>query len=530
MKMRVLFVLLVCFFVTGVLGAAVTSDQWAADYSLFQEYMNATPKDYAAAANVTRKWVEYAGQDAAGVAAAAGEGVTRESLTAALNNVYREAAGVICNDYNSHMAADPVKAAEYAINIQTFFRENPVIFEEFAVANNSSVAAMQQTMDQAIKDGILKTYAAAANEYSQLTKAGKHDEAARVSAGWLRVVSSWNATNSQIPEAFKSFAGVDTQNTVTDVKDFEKDHAAWRQAVARGDETLAFSLVEKWVKFEQENPQRASAMQYLYNASAGSSATDTTDWKTVFKVATYVQLWSHDVRSYQTAIAEGRLADAVALLKKWEAVFAGEFGDAICRDLNFGYDKNTAVTNLVAERTKLENVDPQIASANVDEFRRDLAEHGERSAALANAAPGSDEWYSAAARAVELADKWSKIAAENSALAAEILKATGINLPKDADDNIKQVLQGTVNDSAEKFNTALGAGNLQGALDVIKAWDEYLKKHSRAAAIAEATWPGIGATLERFKAGLAVMTATEQPAAPATTQQSGQGTLGATGQ
>ncbi|PKL44269.1 MAG: hypothetical protein CVV41_06430 [Candidatus Riflebacteria bacterium HGW-Riflebacteria-1] len=530
MKKRILFVCIVCIFVTGMLGAAVTTDQWAADYSLFQDFMNATPKDYAAAANVTRKWVEYADQDAAGVAAAAGEGVTKESLTAALNNVYREAAGVICNDYNSLMNVDAVKAAEYAINIQKFFRENPAMFEEFAAANNSSVAAMRQVMDQAIKDGILKTYAVAAAEYSQLAKAGKHDEAARVSANWLRVVSAWNATNSPIPEAFNSFAGVDTQATVTDIKGFERDHAAWREAVARGDATLAFSLVDKWVTFERENPQRASAMQYLYNASSGSSASDTTDWKTVFKVATYVQLWSYDVRAYQTAIAEGRLADAIALLKKWEAVFAGEFGDAICRDLNFGYDKTTAVANLVTERNKLENVNPANTSATVAEFRTDLAEHGVRSAELAAAEPGSDAWYAAAARAAELADKWSKIAAENPALAAEILTATGITLPKDADDNIKQILQGTVNDSAAKFNAALGSGNLQGALDVIKVWDEYLKGHSRAAEIAEATWPGIGATLERFKTGLAIMTATEQPAAPAATEQTPQGTLGVSGQ
>ncbi|OGK05824.1 MAG: hypothetical protein A2W80_00645 [Candidatus Riflebacteria bacterium GWC2_50_8] len=428
------------------------------------------------------------------------------------------------------MAVDALKAAEYAINIQAFFRENPAIFEEFAAANNSTVAAMKQVMDQAIKDGILKTYAAAANEYSQLSQAGKHDEAAKVSAGWLKVVSAWNATNSPIPEAFNSFAGVDPQGTVTDIKDFEKDYAAWREAVARGDEKLAFGLVEKWVKFEAENPQRASAMQYIYNASAGSSAGDKTNWKTVFNVATYVQLWSYDVKAYERAVAEGRLADAIALIKKWETIFAGEFGDAICRDLNFGFDKTTAIANLVAERTKLENVDPAAASENVASFKKDLAEHGERSAELAAAEPGSDAWYTAAARAVELADKWSKIAAENPALAAEISKATGINLPKDADDNIKQILQGTVNDSAAKFNTALGSGNLQGALDIIKAWDAYLKAHSQAAAIAEATWPGIGATLERFQAGLAIMTATDQSADPAATQQSGQGTLGVTGQ
>ncbi|MBU1105188.1 MAG: hypothetical protein KKB51_00870 [Candidatus Riflebacteria bacterium] len=528
MKKRLLFVCAVYLFVAGVLGAAITADQWAADFSLFQDYMNATPKDYAAAVNVTRKWVDYAGQDAAQVAAIAGEGVTQESLTAALNNVYREAAGVICNDYNSLMAADPIKAAEFAINIQSFFGENSVIFEEFAAANNSSVAVMKQVMDQAIKDGILKTYAAAANEYSKLSQAGKHAEAEKVSAGWLKVVSAWNASNSPIPEAFNSVTGVTPEETVTDLKEFEKDYAAWRDAVTKGDEKLAFGLVEKWVAFEKANPQRASALQYIYNANTGVSTDDKTDWKTAFNVATYAQLWAFDVKSYERAVAEGRVADAIALIAKWEKIFAGEFGEAICS--NLGFDKATALTNLATARAGLEAVDPAIASENVASFKRDLAEHGECSKRFAQAVVGSDEWYSAIARAVELADKWSKIAAENPSLAAEILKATGINLPKDSDENIKQLLQATVNDSAAKFNTALGSGNLQSALDIIKAWDDYLKNHAQAAQIAEELYPGIGATLERFQAGLAIMTGTEPAATSSETQQTGNGTLGVGGQ
>jgi len=529
MGKRLLCVLVLCLLVTSMAGAAVTADQWAADYSLYQEYMNSTPKNYAAAVNVTRKWVEYAGQDAAGVAAAAGEGVTKESLTAVLNNVYREACGVICNDFNSLMITDSVKAAEFAIGIQSYFRDNPAIFEEFAAANNSSVAVMRQVMDQAIKDGIMRTYAVAAEEYSRLAREGKHEEAARVSAGWQRVVSAWNATNSPIPEAFNSFAGVDPQTTVTDMKEFERDHAEWREAVRTGDATKAFALVEKWLAFEKDNPKRASAMQYLFNAFDGGKATDKTNWKAVFNVATYVQLWAFDVKAYERAVAEGRLADAIALITKWEAIFAGEYGDALCRDLNFGFDKAQAVANLVAARTQLAGVDPTISSENVDSFRRDLAEHGVCSEKFAQAEPGSEEWYNNIARAVELADKWSRIAKENPALAAEISKATGINLPKDADDNMKQLLQATVIDSAAKFNAALGSGSLQGALDIIKVWDDYLKNHSQAAAIAEQTWPGIGTTLERFQAGLTIMTTTEQPAAPASTEQSGQGTLGVSG-
>jgi len=530
MKIKLLFVCLVCIFITGALGAAISADQWAADYSLFQDYMNAKPKNYAAAVNITRKWVEFAGKDAAGVAAAAGEGVTHESLTAVLNNIYREAAGVICSDYSSLMTVDAIKAAEYAIDIQAFFRENPKIFEEFAAAGNSSVEAMKQIMEQAIRESILKTYAAAASDYSKLVQAGKNDEAAKVSSGWLKVVSAWNAVNSPIPEAFNSFAGVDLQATVTDIKDFEKDRTAWGKAVGRGDEKLAFALVEKWVKFEQENPQRASAMQYIYNASAGSSANEKTDWKTAFNVATYVQLWSFDVKSYQAAVAEGRFDDAIALLKKWETIFTGEFGNLICRGLNLGFDKDKALASLAAEKTRLENIDSDSTNSNIAEFKKDLAEHGERSKELATAESGSGAWYAAAARAIELADKWSKIAAEQPALAAGILKATGINLPKDADDSIRQILQSTVCDSATKFNTALGSGNLQGALDIVKVWGDYLKGHSRAAEIAEKTWAGIGNTLERFHTGLAIMTATEQPVIPAATEQADQGTLGVTGQ
>jgi hypothetical protein len=123
--------------------------------------MSSVPKNYAAAVNLTRKWVDYARTDAAQVESAAGEGVTEESLTAVLNNIYREAADVICNDYSSLMTTDPIKAAEFAISIQAYFRANPEIFAEFAAANNSSVAVMNQVMDQAIKDGILKTYQAA---------------------------------------------------------------------------------------------------------------------------------------------------------------------------------------------------------------------------------------------------------------------------------------------------------------------------------------------------------------------------------
>ncbi|KAF1082921.1 MAG: hypothetical protein GQF41_0688 [Candidatus Rifleibacterium amylolyticum] len=529
MKRRVFLLCLLCVMFSGALAAAVTADQWAADYSLFQDYMNSTPKNYAAAVNITRKWVEYAGQDAAGVAAAAGEGVTKESLTAALNNVYREACAVICNDYNSLMGGDPVKAAEFAIGIQGYFRNNPAIFEEFAAANNSSVAVMRQVMDQAIKEGIMKTYATAAQDYSRLTREGKLEEAAKVSAGWQKVVSAWNATNSPIPEAFNSFAGVDPQTTVTDMKEFERDHAEWREAVRLGDATKAFALVEKWLAFEKDNPKRASAMQYLYNAFDGAKATDKTNWKAVFTVATYVQLWAFDVKEYERAIAEGRLADAIALIKKWEAIFAGEYGDALCRDLNFGFDKAQAVANLVAARMQLESVDPFVSSENVESFKKDLAEHGACSEKFAQAEPGSNEWYNNIARAVELADKWSKIAADNPSLAAEILKATGINLPKDADDNMKQLLQATVNDSAAKFNSALGSGNLQGALDIIKVWDDYLKNHKQAAAIAEQTWPGIGSTLERFQEGLKIMTGSEQPVGASSTEQSGQGTLGVSG-
>ncbi|MFZ2960999.1 MAG: hypothetical protein WA705_29315 [Candidatus Ozemobacteraceae bacterium] len=506
MKVVKMVFVLVLLFAGTAFAADVTPELWQADYALYQNYMSANPKDYLGAVNITRKWVDFSSANPDQVKKASGnESLTKEALQGILNNIYREVSQVLVQDYSSLMKTDALKAAGLAINVQKFFNENPALLEEFASANNSNTEAMKGTLQQAIKAGILETYRACAQEYSRLNQEKKFDEAAKLSANWAIVVSDWEAHNSPLPKEFETFANVKPEQTVADLQSFEKDYSAWREATEKGDFKTAFDLVDKWIAFEKAHPEQAIAVGYMYSARDGGKADDKTDWKNSFRVATYAKMWNFEVVAYQKAMAEGRSKDAIELIKKWEGLFGGEFGKGIAKEL--GMDVDVALKTLAAERAKLEAMDPKIASENVDSFKKDLAEYNKLAETFNTGAPaGSDAWYNSAAGAAELCGKWSKIAKDNPALAEEIKKATGIELPKAANDAIGYILDKTVADSAQKLNSSLGSGDIAGALKLVKSWKDYLDKQPVVKEITTQKW---GASfinsLRQYKRGLEIM-------------------------
>ena len=329
-----MLVLLCCCGGGVAVAEDITAEKWKVDVELYTEALNKSPKDYVTALNLSRKWVQFAEQDLATVRAATGNPeVTAADLQGVANNIYREAAQVIVKDYVQLMKKDPLGAANFVINLQQWFKDRPEVFAEFAAANNSAVGVMQETFDQAVRAGIIKTYDACAKEYSRLVQAGKTDEAKKLSEGWQKVVSHWEANNSALPDAFKAFAGIDPTETLYNMKRFEKDYAAWRKAVDEGDEETALSLVAKWVKFEKDNPEGAKALHYLHTAIVGGTPADDTNWDMNFYTATYVQLWKHDVEAYTRAIAAGDLETAKALVVKWQKLLEGTYGESIATHL-----------------------------------------------------------------------------------------------------------------------------------------------------------------------------------------------------
>jgi hypothetical protein len=475
-----IFVLwMICISISSFLWAEVTVEQWQADAFVFQDLLNREPKDYAAAVNVARKWVQYAEADEDSVLAVAGEGFTKETLTGILNNVYREAASVMCTDYTAIVERDGIKAAEYAIDIQQFFRGNPEIFEEFAAANNSNSGAMQQVFEQAIKDAIIKTYDACAAEYSSLRAQGKLDEAKTLSMQWMRVVSEWNATNSPIPDAFMDFTHVNTSLTVQDIKFFENDIEEWKRAVSEGNEAMAFQLVEKWLQFRDNEVFRAITLEYIFTGETE------VDWRNSLYVATYMQLWVHDVRKYEQALLEGKTRDAGALIEKWIGIFNGEFGAAICDGLGFEVGVAEAVRQMREQKARLEVLSPTQRSPHfnprqVNEFFRDLERFNRcqmeagfiqaDTTSVSPTSPGSESWREAMSEAMELANKWSNLTKNNAKLARAIKAASGIDLPKDADNSVTQLTHAMVNRTAPEFNNAIGSGELTGVRDILEEW------------------------------------------------------------
>jgi len=119
--------------------------------------MGATPKDHLGAININRKGIQYA-KDNPDQAKAANGGVSTDQMQANLNNVYRETAQVLVNDYSSLLKSDPVKAARLGIDVRKFFRGNPAVMREFANANNSTPVAMEIGLYKAIKQGFLQTF------------------------------------------------------------------------------------------------------------------------------------------------------------------------------------------------------------------------------------------------------------------------------------------------------------------------------------------------------------------------------------
>jgi len=114
-------------------------------------------------------------------------------MQANLNNVYRETAQVLVNDYSSLLKSDPVKAARLGIDVRKFFRGNPAVMREFANANNSTPVAMEIGLYKAIKQGFLQTFEGMASQYSQLVKDGKTAEAEKISSAWNTIISDLEA-------------------------------------------------------------------------------------------------------------------------------------------------------------------------------------------------------------------------------------------------------------------------------------------------------------------------------------------------
>lgn len=484
-------------------SAECTAEQWKTDLELYQKYMGATPKDYLGAININRKWIQYA-KDNPDQAKAANGGVSTDQMQANLNNVYRETAQVLVNDYSSLLKSDPVKAARLGIDVRKFFRGNPAVMREFANANNSTPVAMEIGLYKAIKQGFLQTFEGMASQYSQLVKDGKTAEAEKISSAWNTIISDLEAHGDKLPDQFKKFTGVDITKTVADVKAIEADIKAYNDAVAKGDFTAAFDLVKRWETYAKSDPGKMDAINFIFNATNGVKAGDKADWEKAFKdikIDTYVAIFKADTKAYETAIAEGRLEDAKKLIEKWNAIVATDVGEGIAA--RFGYDLKTFKENLDKEMANLNGVDPANASESVASFKIDLAEYEKCVKVFQAAEPGSDAWYSNLARATELADKWSRIARENPTLAAQIKTATGIELPKASDAVIDKALDVAITDSAAKFNSYVATGQFGKARELVSAWKDFLNKHPRVKEMAIEKWgKGLMDTFDRYEKGL----------------------------
>ncbi len=504
--MRVLSLVVLALFLVLPCFAVCTAEQWRTDLALYQRYLTAEPKDYLAAINLNRKWIKYGQDDPAALAAATG-GTTAGQLQANLNNVYREVARILVTDYTAKLQSDPLQAAQLGVNVQTFFRENPAILREFAAANGSTAAAMQVNLLGAIRTGFLATWKAMAQEYSQLVKAGKTAEAEQMSASWNSVISDLEAHGSRLPEQFRRFTGVDVAAVVNDLKAFEADYAAYHAAIRRGDFAAALALVDKWDAYSATDPRKADAINFIWNASSGAAPRDRAAWAKAWnevRAQVYAEMFKADTRAYEAAIAGGRLDEAKALIAKWKDLVQGPLGEAIAA--KFGLDARTFLGKLDQEKLTLDGVDPAVASESVASFRQDLAEYERCVEAFRNGEAGSDAWYTNIARAAELADKWSVIARQNPALAAQIKTATGIELPRAADDVIGVALDTALTDSAAKFNSLLATGQFAAARQLVQNWLTYLDKHPRVKEISiEKYGADFPATLERYERGLAIM-------------------------
>ncbi|MBF0544920.1 MAG: hypothetical protein HQM08_10825 [Candidatus Riflebacteria bacterium] len=501
-------VIVLFLFAIFPLFADCTSDQWKIDLALYQQHLNSTPKDYVGAININRKWIQYTQKDPSKVNGIAGEMGSINALQSNLDNIYREVAQVLSTDYDSLIKNDPLKAAQLGLDLVKFFSENSDVARGYASANGISSLDLKITLFKSIRTGFEKNYQSMALQYSALIKAGKNDEAEKLAQQWKTVIADMDAHGNPLPQEFRDFTGVSVESLVNDVSAWQEDVKKYNVAVASGDFANAFDLINKWEKFAEKNPRMANSMNFVFNASQGVKQGEKQDFKKIFtdiKVDTYVAMFNYDKSAYENLIAAGKIDDAKKLLDKWQTEFGSELGDSIATKL--GFNLQQIKDDLAKKKAELDAVDPALSTENVASFKKDLDEYYKCRAMVASGTPvGSDEWYSNLARGLELADKWSKTAVQNPDLAAQVKKATGIDLPKDSNSVIGQGLDIALNDSAATFNKCLGSGEYAKARDIVKNWRKYLDEHTRVQEIAVEKWgQNFLTNLENYENGLNTM-------------------------
>ncbi|MBF0407956.1 MAG: hypothetical protein HQM10_11415 [Candidatus Riflebacteria bacterium] len=495
--MRILTIVALFLFLVFPCFADISATQWETDLTNYNKYLNSTPQEYLAAIELNKKWIGFYADDSEKVKSIPGI-ISLDQLQANMKGIYDSAAQAIINDYSSFITADISKAAKLGIAVRNYYREN-----DSAALNRRK----EMQLNMAIRKGFMDIYVKMANDYSTLAKAGKTAEAEALSKSWNILISDLGAQGSGLVDDFKNITSVDLAKVVSDVKAFEVDHRAYTEAIKNYQFDKALALLKKWEDFAKENPSAMGAVNFIFNASIGAKIKEKKDW-TAFcaeeRARVYASMFDADVKEYEKAIADGKLASATALIDKWDAITDGDLGADIASKLKV--ELKTFKENLEKEKAKIEAIDPNFSSENVASFKTDLAEYNQCIKDYQAAEVGSDAWYNNLARGMELADKWSKIANQNTALANEILKATGIQLPKASDDVINFLLDTSMNDSAAKFNSYLGSGKYTKGKELVRGWKDYLNNHTRVKELALKKWGNdTMATLDRYEVGLTIM-------------------------
>ncbi|MGM0599407.1 MAG: hypothetical protein ACQETH_06275 [Candidatus Rifleibacteriota bacterium] len=489
--------------------AAQTTEEWEADLEAYTNAMT-EPKDYLKALDLSKKWIDYSEADAVKAHQITGLNDPAENLTIARNNVYREVAANYVEVFNQQFAENPVEAAKLGIGLQTFLDDNPEMLDEFAAANNMSNQQMTTGIDEAIKQSFIKTYTEMAKVYSKLMKDGEKDQALKLATKWKTVVDDLAAAGNPLPQQFQDFTNIDLSETLEQAGDLTHDAFKFTELVKNGNFDEAFALIDKWEKIAATDPTQLTAVNYLLNENEALKITTAEEWADAFeniRAATYETMFNQDLQKYKNEIASGNIDGALALVNKWQEIINSvdpALADKIAQKFNI--TKEEFSDNLDAQADVISNIETEFQNANVEEFKKDLDEYNQCVEIFTSNPTGSDEWYSSAARAMELAGKWSRISEQNPSLATEITEATGIVLPRDSDEVVKVGLDAAMQDSAKKFNEAMGNGDFNQARDYVNAWLDYLENHPRVNELAGEKWGDeFIANLENYKKGLTIM-------------------------